>query len=208
MSTTQSPAPDALDAFEERLLVSLRREVEQHGTDGPSSRRPAPRPARRVLAAAAGVAAATVVGVVLVPGLGSTAAYSVEEGNAGEIEVEINRPEDAAGLEQALEEHGIEADVTYLPALQTCAPGRYDVVERDVRMSFSLGQDRVSVTLPPGAVRDGETFVMVWSVEAVPAPPGGADENGVTTLDGTAASVMGEVSAGPVGPCEVVPTAG
>ena len=49
------------------------------------------------------------------PGLGTTPAYSVQEGNAGTIEVQINRPQDAAGLERAIEEHGIAADITYLP---------------------------------------------------------------------------------------------
>ena len=56
-------------------------------------------------------------------------------------------------------------------------------------------------------MRDGGTFVMVWSVEAL------ADEElpdidarkGVTTVNGFASSVLAEVTDGPVAPCQVVP---
>lgn len=210
MSTTQSPSPDELDAFEERLLVGLRREVEHHELDAPASHHPAPRRTRRVLVAAAGVAAATVAGVVLVPGLGPTPAYSVQEGNAGEIEVEINRPEDAAGLERALEEHGIEADVTYLPALQTCAPGRYDVVDRDVEMGTTIGDDRVQVTLGPGAVRPGETFVFEWSVVPLTDEELAeiSEREGVRTIEGQRSTVSFDVARGTVAPCRPVPAPG
>jgi hypothetical protein len=184
--TIPTPAPGDLDAFETRLLVELRREVAEPA--------PAQRRTRRALGLAAGVAATAVVGVVLVPGLGTTPAYSVQEGNAGEITVEVNRPEDAAGLERALAEHGIDADVTYLPALQTCAPGRYTEVDREVGMSLSIGTDLVRVTLAPGAVRDDETFVMVLSVEPV--------------TDGMSSSVLAEVARGPVGACDPVPSPG
>jgi hypothetical protein len=57
-------------------------------------------------------------------------AHSVAEGNAGRIHIEINRPEDATGLERALQEHGIAADIAYLPELQRCAQVRYSVVDR------------------------------------------------------------------------------
>lgn len=174
-----------LDAFESHLLAELRHEV---ATSEPSARRRR----RRTLTATAGVAATAVIGVLLVPGLGTTPAYSVQEGNSGEVVVEIHRPEDAAGLEAALEEHGIAADVTYLPDLATCAPGRYVPVPRRVGMSISLGQELVRVTLPPGSVREGEVFVMVWSVEAL----GDA---------GTASTVLADVTARPVRACEVEP---
>jgi hypothetical protein len=182
--STHTPVPDELDHFETRLLAELRREVD--GLAPVAARRP-----RRTIAAIAGAAAAAVAAVVLVPGLGTSAAYSVQEGNSGEVVVEITRPEDAAGLEQALADHGIAADVTYLPDLATCAPGRYVPVAREVGLSLAMGRDLVRVTLPPGAVRDGETFVMVWSVE-----PAGEH--------GTAASVVADVTADPVGACQVV----
>ena len=205
MSTHTTP-PTELDTFESRLLAELRREVVTGRSEAPAARRTR----RRSLAVAAGVAATAVVGVVLVPGLGTTVAYSVQEGNAGEIEVEINRPEDAAGLERALEEHGIAADITYLPGLQECAPGRFVQVERQVGMSLQIGQEKVKVTLAPGAVRDGETFVMVLSVEAMTQDELSdvEEREGQRVVEGTKSSVTAEVAGGPVGACDVVPARG
>lgn len=203
MSTPTTP-PSELDPFESRLLAELRREVVAADVRTPRRTR------GRALAVAAGVAATATVGVVLVPGLGTTPVYSVHEGNSGEIEVEINRPEDATGLERALEEHGIAADITYLPDLQGCAPGRFAEVDRAVGMSLQIGEEIVKVTLPPGAVRDGETFVMVLSVEAMTQDELSeiSTRDGTRTIDGTRSSVSAEVASGPVGPCKVVPTAG
>ncbi|RYC12902.1 hypothetical protein [Nocardioides zhouii] len=192
-----------LDPFETRLLSELRQEVV-------ASTASAPRRTRRSLAVAAGVAATALVGALLVPGLGSTPAYSVQEGNAGEIEVEIHRPEDAAGLERALAEHGITANVTYLPGRSTCADGRYQPVDRRVDLRLSIGQELVRVTLPPGSVGDGETFVMAWSVDALTS----ADldemptEDRVTNLGGFASSVVADVTTGPIAACEVIPAVG
>lgn len=203
-----TPQTDSsLDSFETRLLAELRREAADHASAATQAPR---RTRRRPLAVAAGVAATAVVGVLLVPGLGTTPAYSVSEGNAGEVEVEISRPEDAAGLERALEERGIAADITYLPGLATCAAGRFAEVERQVEMSLSIGEDLVRVTIPPGAVRDGETFVMVLSVESMTPDELSevSERDGQQVLDGTHSSVSAEVASGPVGPCEAVPAAG
>jgi hypothetical protein len=197
-----SPLPETrLDPFESRLLAELRQQV---------AAAPARRRTRRPLAVAAAVAASAVVGVVLVPVLGTTPAYSVQEGNGGEIVVEVNRPEDAAGLEQALEERGVAADITYLSDLQECASGRFAEVDREVGLSLSIGEDLVRVTLPPGAVRDGETFVMVLSVEAMTQDELAdvSDREGQLVIEGTRSSVSAEVAAAEVRPCEVVPSAG
>lgn len=203
MSTHTTPQPDGqLDAFEARLLSELRREVS-------GSRRPEPAPRRRRgrLAVLAGAAAAAVAAVVMVPGLGAAPAYSVSEGNPGEVRVEIHRPEDAAGLERALAAHDIKADVTYLTDLAQCAPGRYRPVDREVGMALSLSEEQVTVTLPPGAVREGETFVMVWSVEPLPEEELAASDtgNGVRTVSGFASHVTAEVTADRVLPCRVRP---
>ena len=57
------------------------------------------------------------------------------------------------------------AVITYLPELRACAPGRYAEVERATSgLSVSVGADALEVTIPPGTVRDGETFVLVRSV--------------------------------------------
>jgi hypothetical protein len=200
--STHTPPPPELDPFESRLLVALRREVTAAPADVAAPRRTP----RRALAVGAAVAATAVVGVVLVPGLGTTRAYSVQEGNAGTIEVQITRPEDAAGLERALEEHGIAADITYLPDLQECAAGRFTPVAREVGMSLQIGQEMVEVTLPPGAVRDGETFVMVLAVEALTQDEMSdiEEREGHRVVEGTKSSVSAEVATGPVAPCDVV----
>ena len=103
--------------------------------------------------------------VLFLPGPGTAPAYSVQEGNTGVVTVEIRAPRDADGLRRALADHGIPAVITYLPELRACAPGRYAEVERATSgMSVSVGADALEVTIPPGTVRDGETFVLVRSV--------------------------------------------
>ena len=83
-----------LDSFETALLARLRARVEGDAPATPP--RWSPRWSRRrvVLAGAATVAAAAVM-VVVVPGIGTTPAYSVTQGNSGAITVEVRRLEDA-----------------------------------------------------------------------------------------------------------------
>lgn len=97
-----------LDPFEQSLLTELRRHVAE---------RPSPRPGRsrtrrRWAAAGAGLVAAGSVaaGAVL---LQPSPAFAVQEEADGDIVVTIASLKDAAGLERALEEHGVEAEVTY-----------------------------------------------------------------------------------------------
>lgn len=70
-----------------------------------------------VLAAAA---AATAYVVVSPGGPAVSPAYAVDRQSDGDVVVTIHRLEDAAGLEAALAEHGIEADVDF-------EPGQFDV---------------------------------------------------------------------------------
>lgn len=195
-----------LDSFEERLLAELRDYVAEPAAAGRRHEQRSRRLGsfRYVLR---GIAVAAAIGAILmVPGLGSTPAYSVGEGNAGEVYVQINRPEDAAGLERALEEHGINADITYLPALQTCAPGRYTEVDRETNMLASISEQHISVTLAPDTVRDGETFVLTWSVEPL------TDEeleqigtqDGENAVDGFSTKVDFAVATGAVAPCQPI----
>jgi len=195
-----------LDDFETRLLHTLREQVTQHQSTAPRrSRGP------RRLALTAGAVAAAATGLLLIPGLGTSPAYSVQEGNAGEIIVEINAPTDASGLQRALQEHGIAADITYLPELQTCAPGRYVEVDRSLSgLTTSIGSESIGVTIPPGAIRDGETFVLSWSV--LPMSQAELDalntqitQDGGTTTEGAHATLTAGVAAGPVQPCTPVP---
>lgn len=191
--STQTTPPTELDAFESRLLAELRREVSSRDSAAPAPRRTR----RRALAVAAGVAATAVVGVVLVPGLGTTPAYSVQEGNAGEIVVEVNRPEDAAGLEHLLAEHGVAADITYLDWPLQCAEDRYVEVPEDRQSGLGMtsGRDLLRLTIPPGAVRDGDTFVLSLSHRTIP----GTEDGTTAAMEQT--SVSFGVAAGPVAPC-------
>jgi hypothetical protein len=198
-----------LDAFESKLLAELHQHVAERSTvDGPTEERQRRSAGPRLVLVAAGAAAA-VAAAVIVPGLGSSPAYSVTEGNAGQIHVEINRPEDAAGLQRALQEHGIAADITYLPELQTCAPGRYAVVDRNlVGMATDIGARSISITLPSGAVREGETFVLTWSVLPMSAEDvkaaGLSSGAGTESGNGFKMSLHSDIATGPVEPCRPV----
>ncbi len=189
-----------LDTFEARLLAELRDRV---------ATSPAPRRTTRRWVVGGAVAAAVALGgLVLVPGLGTDAAYSVQEGNAGEIEVEVRRLEDAAGLEALLAEHGVTADIRYLPWGRACAPGRYTAVDRSLSgMGVSMGSSLLRVVIPPGAVHEDETLVMWVSGRDMTAEELAATEteDGVTTVDGFRSSVDLDVATGPVAACEVVP---
>jgi hypothetical protein len=166
-----------LDTFEASLLAGLREHV--------ATRSPR-RPRRRLALTAAAVALLAGAGVLVVPGLGPEPAYSVKEGNADQVEVQVNRPEDATGLERALADHGIPAEVHFEPGGLECSrPGTTYAEGRGI--GIEIGRDRLRVTLDPGAVRDGETFVL--DVSLVPF------EHGARSW------VSAEVATGPVTPC-------
>lgn len=187
-----------LDSFETALLTRLREHVEQQPAVHPHRSR-----TRLLLGAAVTVAAAAAI-VVVVPGLGTTTAYSVQQGNSGTITVEVRRLQDANGLEADLAKYGVKANITYVPHGQECAPGRYTPVNRKLSgMSVSMGAHLLRVTLPPGTIRDGETFVMAVSGRAVPASSEPSD--GVTDMGGFSGWTDFNVAAGPVQPCRVVP---
>lgn len=190
-----------LDSFETALLTRLREHVDQLPAQGPRFSRP-----RLVFGGAATVAAAAAM-VVVVPGLGNTTAYSVQEGNSGTITVEVQRLEDAEGLEAELAKHGVDADITYLPDRQECAPGRYTPVDRSLSgMGVAMGTDLLRVTLPPGTVRDGETFVMAVSGEDIPPSSAEPSRDGITDMGEFTGWTDFNVTAGPVRPCTLVPS--
>lgn len=188
-----------LDSFETALLTRLQEHVDQQPEARPRFSRP------RLLLGAAATAAAAAVMVVVIPGLGTTTAYSVQQGNSGTITVEVNRLEDAEGLEAELARVGVKADITYLPDKQECAPGRYTPVNRTLSgMRVAMGADLLRVTLPPGTVRDGETFVMAVSGQAIP-PSSEQSQDGVTDMGGFGGWTDFNVTAGPIQPCRVAP---
>lgn len=189
--------PTDLDAFEAALLSELKSEVERNEDARPQQQvvpltSPTARRRRRwYLPSAAAVAAAAAVAVTVTTNL-PTPAYAVSQRNNGEVTVEVNRLEGARGLEQALLEHGITADVTYLPDGKACAPGRYAAVDTP-GLTLGVSAERFEVTIPPDAVGQDDTFVL--SAAVVPLP------------DGVSASVSFDVAQGPIGPCRVIDAA-
>ena len=109
--------------------------------------------------------------------------------NDRRVTVKVNRLEGSDGLEQALQQRGIPADITYLPPGKECAPDRYDEL-RTPGMSLAVSAERFEVRIPANAVGRGDTFVMSASV--VPLP------------NGLEADVEFGIAHGPVAPCRVV----
>jgi hypothetical protein len=101
-----------LDSFESALLLELRQHVAEHPAPEPV---PVRRPRRRLRLAAVGATgiAASVVAVFGLGGTGPSPAYAVEQNSAGDVIVTVHRLDDAAGLEDALRDKGIDADVSY-----------------------------------------------------------------------------------------------
>lgn len=103
-----------LDTFEARLLGELRNTVAARSQDQTSYRlSPVQRRRRRIGAAVATVALA-IGGVIVIPGVVGSQAYAVSDGPSGTVELKVNRLEDAAGLQRALIDHGVKANVQYL----------------------------------------------------------------------------------------------
>ena len=103
-----------LDTFESALLSELRREVAEHPAAAPVPG-PARRPRRRlrVAAVAATGVAASVVAVFGLGSAGGSPAYAVDQDSDGDVTVTVHRLDDAEGLEKALADKGIDADVSY-----------------------------------------------------------------------------------------------
>lgn len=130
MSQEQKPNPD----FEQRLLARLKAVVAERGAaataaeaaetrlTSPSWRRHGPR-----LALGGGVAIAAIATVLILSAGGdnTSKAFAVEPQEGGGVKIKIYRLSDASGLEDALEEAGIRAQVTWLPAGKICREPHY-----------------------------------------------------------------------------------
>ncbi|HZC73718.1 MAG TPA: hypothetical protein VE442_23705 [Jatrophihabitans sp.] len=146
--TTSTP----LDRFETELLAELR----QHVAERTAEPRPKSRPVRRHLVAVAACAAVVVAvgvgGLALRPD--SAAAFSVEQQSDGDVVVTIHDMSDADGLEQALAEHGVTADVSYDPDLLTYEvqnnPGDQPPVGIAGGLAPRAGDPPTQIALPPG----------------------------------------------------------
>lgn len=181
-----------LDAFEVALLNQLHAVVDQQAvvTPPPVLRGGSTRWQQKRRWQVAGAAAAVVAGIaLLVPALAPTPAYAVTGRNGGEVHVQVNRLEGADGLEQALAEHGITADITYLPPNKECAADRYTVVPTP-GLTLSVSAYKFKVTIPADSVGKDETFVLDASVLPI--------SNGVQ------ARVNFDIARGTIAPCAVV----
>jgi hypothetical protein len=78
-------------------------------------------PGRRRMLLAAGaiavVAGATIVAPAVLPGTGGGPAWAVQRNPNGTIKVTFKQARDAAGLQAALQAHGIDAYVKYVPVV-------------------------------------------------------------------------------------------
>ena len=112
---TPNQTPRDLDQFETALLTELREHV---ATRPAIETVAAPVPHRRhygrwAVGFAVAAAAATAVVIASPGGPGASPAYAVSESADGDVVVTIHRLEDSAGLEAALRDKGIDADVSF-----------------------------------------------------------------------------------------------
>jgi hypothetical protein len=178
-------------SFEERLLAELRAVVEERAAmpvDAGVERNPryateslhgrvsgGRRLAPRLVFGGAAVAAVAAGVLAVSSGTGDTSsAFAVEPQGDGEVRVEISSLSDAAGLEKALGEAGIKADVNYLAAGMTCQEPRSGAGgghPEKGRMSVGIKQtpDSAVFTINRDAVGAGDTLL----VTASPMPAGG-----------------------------------
>lgn len=137
------------------------------------------------------------VALIVSAGGGNTpTAFAVESQPEGEVTVEIRSLEDATGLEDALDEAGIRASVSYLAAGMACKEPRFRPVsgaENDHALISAPmnGNGPLAFSINRDAVGPGQTLV----ITAWPRPGvllGGAQM---------------KVAEGTVAPCEPVPDA-
>lgn len=179
------PARDLTDGpLDARALTDLQRVTMTR----PARRRPH----RRLVLAAAGVAALAVAATVSGLG-GGDPVYAVTRNDDGTVVVKIVRFEDADGLEAAIEKYGVNAEVDYLPWGKICKQPRYTVAPTADQQAAIASSDETgdTILLRPGDFGADETLVIVHSSSTQPA--------GVKV-----GSVLQLVAKGVVAPCEPV----
>ncbi len=129
-----SPEQKRQADFEQRLLRRLKAVVAERGAaaataEAAGAQAPTPAWRRRGprLALGAGVVLAAVAVALIVSAGGDnpSKAFAVETQKGGGVTIKIYSLEDASGLEQALEDAGIQAQVTWLPAGKICREPHY-----------------------------------------------------------------------------------
>jgi len=224
--------PTLHTGFEQRLLTQLRTVVAERSAaeakTAEAPARPAWRRAPRLALGAAAAAAAVATALVVSAGGGNTqAAFAVEPQAGGSVNIEIYSLSDPSGLEAALAQAGIPADVTELPPLTACREPRFQGTDLAVPglgsllRAFTLGglngpltvaigneQERQelfesvkngqsTLFLNPDWFRSDQTLVISGSPDPYQGSSTGDNVNGYMT------SVA--VAEGPVAPCDPVP---
>jgi hypothetical protein len=164
VSPEQKPQP----GFEQRLLERLKAVVAERGEaaaaaeaaesqDATSSwRRRAP---RRALGAGLALAAIAAALIVSAGGDNPSKAFAVEPQKGGGVTIKVYRLEDASGLEQALEDAGVRAQVTWLPAGKVCREPHYKPTVVHLPGGGSLGEGTMS---GPGGITIGIGSTKAW----------------------------------------------
>jgi hypothetical protein len=201
MTSNNGPLGD----FEHRLLGELKsvvahRKAERKAEQSTLTRARTPlwrRPRLVSVASAGALAIGAAIGLPLVGGEttapAASAAYEVTTNDDGTVTVTIYRFRDADGLEDKLEEHGVNADVSYTAADKRCVPGRYQLADKQHRVGVDFGR-HWSFTVRPSDFADDETLVITHDrVGAL--PPNHVRER--MSFDGA----LVETAVGPVGEC-------
>lgn len=236
MSPEQKPPAD----FEQRLLARLKAVVAERGAAASAAETARTRPAtsswrRRAprLALGAGIALAAVAVALIVSAGGDNAskAFAVEPQKGGGVKIKIYSLEDASGLEQALEDAGIRAQVTWLPAGKVCREPHYKPTIVHLPGGGSFGGGTMT---GPGGITIGIGSTKTWresfgkrmrgeisdeemreSVANINLDPAAFKPQQSVVLSGTPVPYNGDpeggsitkmaVAEGPVEPCKLVP---
>lgn len=224
--------------FERRLLAELKAVVADRGaeqanaTEGARSVFAWRRAPRLVVGAVAVLAAAVALLVFDSGGDNTPRAFAVEPREGGGVTIRVYSLEDAGGLERALEDAGIRAQVTWLPAGMACREPHFTPSKVKLPGGGSLGgldmggpgeAMRISVGSTQrwrkrfgehrrGEISDREFYGSLANLNLDPAAFRG---NQSVVLSGSPAPHDGDpeggfiarvrVAEGEVGPCEPVP---
>jgi hypothetical protein len=223
--------------FEQRLLARLKAVVAERGAaaerseakeaaaDKPPWRRLGPRLALGVAVAVAAVATALIVGA---GGDNASKAFAVVPREGGGVTIKIYSLGEASGLERALEDAGIKAQVTWLPAGKVCREPHYK--HSDLHLpgggtlgGFTMGGPGGPMTIAVGSTRKWrESFgksrrgeIAADEQANVNLDPAAFRPDQSVVISGTPTPYDGDpeggsiaslgVAEGPVEPCEPVP---
>ena len=206
------PKPDLSPLLPDDATLKARRAalVEAIGPGGRGPRRTpgwGRRAPRLALGAALAIAAVAVALIFSAGGDNTPAAFAVVPQEGGGVRIEVYSLEDAPGLERALEDAGIRAQVTWLPAGTFCREPHFTPSQAKIpgggslggfviggpgTLTISVGSRRstaANLNLDPAAFRPDQSVVLSGS----PKPFGGDPEGGF--------EARFEVAEGPVEPC-------